>query len=370
MAMRYRIDAHCFKKQLRIQTMQCHFCKDPIRFQSTATQAKSFLMTLKNSSKRALPANQLELNEHSIDYLARVNGYHPISMTYHNVPLAEGVLAEASKTLQNDYRIFGKPSKREPIEQQTLARGLVKFQTRHPSFREEDFSLFRILQTSVEESINQREESIRMQLLNTKEIIQQYLSKLVQRAYMPAAKVVDSNVEPEQQTMTSSQRLSEQEYPPGNEDILIVYDQGQRVLLVQDVPPRYRLLALPNTHIASAYHLHHGRAASVIYTGLVLVGVAPLAYRSLKYALDYPGLTQLMVASVVGSVSYSLWASRFGARTRQLLVVTCAALSRVVARDESAMLVLRDGAIQTYSNIVDDKDEVGVELSKAENETS
>ena len=83
--------------------------------------------------------------------------------------------------------------------------------------------------------------------------------------------------------------------------------------------------------------------------------------------MDNSGLAQLMAASVVGSVSYSLWASRFGARTRQLLMVTCASLSWKVKRGKLALLVHQDIAMKSHSNIVDIKEEVCAKLFKAKN---
>jgi hypothetical protein len=295
----------------------------------------------------------------AIHRLASLNGYHPIPIARHQVPLAEGVLAEASKTVHEDYTVYRKPS----VASTATAKSPTKSIDKHPSFREEDFSLFRIVQTSVEQSLNRREEQIRLHLLKQQEQVQQSYSKLVETIYTPLQNLMGNNSRncdgkggelPNSPSLEATQDESLSMY--GNEDLLILYDKGHRLLLVQDVPPKYRLLVLPTTPTTkNPYRLQHGRAASVIYTGLVMGSGVPLAYRSLKYAFDYPGLAQVMVASVVGSVSYSLWASRNGAQTRQLLVVANATTSRIVARDEAAMLLLREGARRRSSdNIVGD----------------
>mmetsp|Transcript_17363 Transcript_17363/g.26478 ORF Transcript_17363/g.26478 Transcript_17363/m.26478 type:complete len:263 (-) Transcript_17363:17-805(-) len=134
----------------------------------------------------------------------------------------------------------------------------------------------------------------------------------------------------------------------GPDEEIVVVSRDGRVILLEEIPCGSRLLALP----PAAYRLEHSYEGTVLLRGLVLCGAVPLAYRSLKYALDYPGLAQAVVASVAGTVAYSLWASREGARTRQRLAVVSAAASRTVARDGAAVLVLRDGAAEKLAEAV------------------
>ena len=120
---------------------------------------QNYVNDIENVVKGALPRNQLEL-KNVIDQLDHMNGYLQISMTHHTISFWEGVLAEASKTLQNDYKIFGKPSIYKQLEKQALPQRPRKYQTKHLAFQEEDFSIFCILQISIEEGNNQLEEKI------------------------------------------------------------------------------------------------------------------------------------------------------------------------------------------------------------------
>lgn len=293
----------------------------------------------------------------TIDHLAGLNGFHHrLQIEHHHVQLAEGVMAIPSKTIDQDYVIYAKPTSSPPIRVDTekrkkFKRTLKKEETK-PSFREEDFSLYRIIQGRVEDDLNRREELIRDQINAKMNQIQQFYQRIVSTADEFIDKVAGSR-KPKQKVsdLTSEGTdVDARTVPTGNQDLLIASRDG-RVLMVEDVPFEYSLLVLPT----DAFRLRHGRAASIIYLSLVLFGAAPLTYRSLKFALDYPALAQIMVASVLGSVSYSLWASREGARTRQSLVVMSAAASRIIARDASALLILREKGTQALVEAVGDE---------------
>ena len=120
---------------------------------------QNYFNDIENVVKGALPRNQLEL-KNVIDQLDHMNGYLQILMTHHTISFWEGVLEEASKTLQNDYKIFGKPSIYKQLEKQALPQGPRKYQTKYLAFQDEVISLFCFLQTGVEEGNNQLEERI------------------------------------------------------------------------------------------------------------------------------------------------------------------------------------------------------------------
>jgi hypothetical protein len=87
--------------------------------------------------------------------------------------------------------------------------------------------------------------------------------------------------------------------------------------------------------------------------------------------MDYPGLAKAIVASVVASVSYSLWTSRRSSRTRQSLVISSAAASRIVARDDAAYVQLFDGACRSLAEAVTTEYTARLRKSKnGENKTS
>jgi hypothetical protein len=308
--------------------------------------------------------SSVSINQDAIHHLALLNGYHEIQIDnlHHQqvVQLAEGVIAEASNTLAQEYTLYGRRPTQTTItiDDSITNKGAKSASAKrksntsmskrkHPSFRDEDFTLFRTLQSSVEDKLNAQENRIREQISRKVEQANESYTKAVDAVYYkPVSKLTgdgsskqkgkqEATVPPEEMNVQTQQFV-------GNENLLIVSKSREgRVLLVENVPPEYRLLVLPQWGKKPPYRLRHGRTASVIYTGLVLFGATPLAYRSLKYALDYPGLAQVMVASVIGSVSYSAWASRVGARTRQSLVVTSATASRIVAQDEAAITILR-----------------------------
>jgi hypothetical protein len=128
------------------------------------------------------------------------------------------------------------------------------------------------------------------------------------------------------------------------EDLLIVDSDGN-ITCLSNMTPKLRLLSMP-------YTLSLKRSSTIVYTSLVLFGALPLAYRSFNYTLDYPNLSRLMTVSVVGSITYGIWSSRTGARTRQQAHIQLALNARIQARNEAALVVLQERAVQTVAEAV------------------
>jgi len=105
-----------------------------------------------------------------------------------------------------------------------------------------------------------------------------------------------------------------------------------------DMSEQVRLLALP-------YTLGHKPASTLISVSLVVFGAIPLAYRSLNFALNYPGLSEVIAVSLVGTLSYGIWSSRSMARTSQSSVVSKALMERVYAREEAVLLSMQESAV-------------------------
>jgi len=302
----------------------------------------------------------------TLTVLANINGYKPmhIDEKHHGrVQLAEGVIADAHKKVNEETTIFARPSKRRRGRTDESAPVTKE----HPPFLEEDFTLYRIMEQSVEEWFNRMENGVQEWYRGKVDRAKRALD----RAYTPVSNLIarnsrlttgdDANVKNDIDPQHADENNDETTtsclttVAVDNEDILVLSKKDNRSLLLEDVPPQYRLLVLPESSSFQPYNLRHGRSGTVIYTGLVLFGAVPLTYRSLKYAMDYaeyPAIANTMIASMVLSISYSLWASYFSARTRQLLAVSSAVSSRIVARDDATEVQLVDEACGVLADAV------------------
>jgi hypothetical protein len=104
--------------------------------------------------------------------------------------------------------------------------------------------------------------------------------------------------------------------------------------------------------VALPYILGHKSASTLVSVSLVLFGALPLAYRSLNYAHLYPGLSEALAASVIGTISYGIWSQRYNARISQSRVLSEALLHRVQARDDAVVLLLQEGAVRQVSQAI------------------
>ena len=129
------------------------------------------------------------------------------------------------------------------------------------------------------------------------------------------------------------------------ENLLVVTDTS--LVMITHMRPSLRLLALP-------HELRHKSASTLISVSVVILSAVPVAYRSINFALAYPGLTQAIAASVMATVVYGLWSTRSMARTRQAGVLAHALSRRILAQNDSVVLVLQDGAIQRLTSDIMD----------------
>jgi len=295
-----------------------------------------------------------ELN--SFDALAKINGYERVRIDgdLRRVQLAEGIIADAHKRVNDEITVFARPARRRGREQSVIKND-------HPPFLEEDFTIYRIMERRVDEWFNEMENGVREWCRSKVD----RAKKAVDRAYAPVSKLISSsrngsasdadvNSDTDLQVGAKEDQVTSLTTAADDyEDVLLLSKRDGRTILVEDVPRQYRLLVLPENSSFRPYDLRHGRSGTVIYTGIVLFGAVPLTYRSLNYAMDYaeyPVITNTIIASAVASVSYSVWASRYSARTRQSLAVSSATSSRIVARDDAVEVLLADEACGALAN--------------------
>eukprot|EP00536_Pseudo-nitzschia_multiseries_P011422 jgi/Psemu1/28849/gm1.28849_g len=119
--------------------------------------------------------------------------------------------------------------------------------------------------------------------------------------------------------------------------------------LYRRMTPSTRILALPDYYV-----LRHSSASTLVSVSLVVFGALPMAYRSYVFTIDYDWLvdSSVIASSVVGTVLYYLYAARYKARTSQSNTVHRALYSRVYARDDAALMALKEGAFRTVSGAV------------------
>ncbi|KAL7546497.1 hypothetical protein ACHAWF_011315 [Thalassiosira exigua] len=277
----------------------------------------------------------------NLDLLATLNGYRRINVGHpHRISLAEGVVAEGSEDIAKNMTIYAKPS----------GGSFADPHRQHPPFVAEDYALFSLMEQRIEEKFNRVEDRVMDWYWGKRD----YLKKKVKTvqdtlATLPVKKLVRRSGSETQSNDDISCNYSRDSIL--FEDVLVVTKEG-RVVSICDVPSDCKLLALPRLTSFEPFRLRKSRSGTVLYNGIVLFGAMPLTYRSLMYAIDYPALAKALVASVFGSIAYSVWSQREAARTRQSLIVAAATLSRYSARDEAAVNILIDGASQDIIDAV------------------
>jgi hypothetical protein len=140
------------------------------------------------------------------------------------------------------------------------------------------------------------------------------------------------------------------------EDLIILTKDGDSLLLLNDIHPAHRLLALPlvsvNGKTKPPYRLRLARGGLVITVSIIMLGALPPTYRSLKFILEYPKTAEIIFISLVASVGYNLWTWRSNLKTRQRELIAAAIQSRLVARDEAALSYLTIGAVDTLTDML------------------
>jgi len=116
--------------------------------------------------------------------------------------------------------------------------------------------------------------------------------------------------------------------------------------LYRRMTPSTRILALPDYYV-----LRHSSASTLVSVSLVVFGALPMAYRSYVFTINYDWLvdSSVIASSVVATVLYYLYTARYRARISQSSTVNNALCARVYARDDAALMILREGAVRTMS---------------------
>lgn len=336
--------------------------KHPQLFSVPAMQnVASYVMS---STRRSAGDGSAKSSETALKTLAALNGYTKVSKIQCPVSLAEGVQAVQRGKLMERYTVYSRECRRDPppptpkpvitsISAETYNN--IKLQPYLPPFREEDFTLYRDLENRLDSYLNNKKEALFTYVRGN--LFVKLMQKIATQIMPPKTESEsDSSIESlsdEEQSdvlcAESNSQVSLEQY----EDILISY-QGNLVALEQ-VPPEYRLLALPPIMTRNSqlpYKLKHNTASTIIYVSFATFVALPLAYRSVKYALDYPALVEALLASFFGTLAYSVWYSRYGARVRQQLSIEKAVGSRIVARNDAAMSLLVEGALTNITHLV------------------
>ena len=121
------------------------------------------------------------------------------------------------------------------------------------------------------------------------------------------------------------------------------------VTLYRHMTPSTRILALPDYYV-----LRHSSASTLVAVSLVFFGALPLAYRSYVFSIDYDWLvgSETIAASVIATITYGILSARWRARTSQSKTLHEGLGARVGARDEAALLLLKEGAIRSVAKAV------------------
>ncbi|KAL3785077.1 hypothetical protein HJC23_001455 [Cyclotella cryptica] len=294
-------------------------------------------------------------HQHTVDSLAALNGYNKVSEIRLRAALAEGVVAVQDGKLLQHYSIYARPCRRPNFSTKprlSADDNHITSKFFHPPFCEEDFTLYRILENRLDMYLNNKKESW-MKYITTSRVAQ-VLRSTMGMCSMPSRS--EDNAVFRDLGSQSAEVLNDDSKPKEElqETDLLIFYEGKLVVMEQ-VPVNFRLLTLPPLWInnpRSPYKLKHNTASSIIYTTFVMFGALPFAYRSIKYAIDYPAMVEILLASFFGTLGYSTWYSRYGARVRQQLAVQRAVGSRVIARDDAVFALLVEGAISNVTNRV------------------
>jgi hypothetical protein len=230
---------------------------------------------------------------------------------------------------------------------------IPKHQSRLPALIPEDIKLYRILENQVEEFTRSKYEAVKA-WLSSKAVLPRPATSLAEQLSMVGT--LGGTVDPAKnglpkddlkellETKLGDGKKYTKDGTPPLENLLVV--SREEIFLLTHMTQSNRILALPN-HVYG-----HKTASTLIAVSLVVFGALPVAYRSLTFALEYPGWSQVMAASVIGTVSYGIWSSRSMAVTRQSHHVSKAVSSRIFARNDAVLWGLQQGAVQRLSKAI------------------
>ena len=273
----------------------------------------------------------------SLKTLASLNGFQsvPVAKAHEKVFLAEGVYA-----MPNFYSRLRGTERFVLLSQQSDEYGQPDDSktTQCPKLVEEDIKIYRILESRVDQYLDAKYNQLR-----------QWARSKMAQVLVPAKALIarargetDAEETPEESEVETA--LPVPQKGTGQKENLLVISEKD-IVLISNVDPYLRLLTLPHT-------MGHKGASTVIYVSLILGAALPMTYRSLNFILNNPSLSKAIAASVVLSVSYSIWSSRDAARDRQSEVVSRGIAHRVYARDDAVLWVLQEGAIRRTSKAI------------------
>jgi hypothetical protein len=279
-----------------------------------------------------------------IEILASLNGYTPVSglQLNHEIALAEGVVSKPKyNRLRRDggysnYKLYSKGMEKETTSNKPSFHNKNKGGDPIPDFVEQNITIYRVL-----------ENGVNVVMTSLKDSLVQWFGSSVQRPLQSLASrfhtIINSDVKSSESSISESTtvpdgRIGQEDEVEPEEYLIVVNDDESSIRIMTHMKPSLRLLALP-------HDLGHNSASTLISVSLVVFGALPLARRSLQFATDYPGLSEMIAASVVGTISYGIWSTRSNARTNQSRVVANALAWRIYARDDAAILLLQEGAV-------------------------
>jgi len=388
----------------------------PILSLAVQVYLKNKTQTFSDPDKTSHPTPNIEKPIAAL--LASWNGYEQIDPSRlivtggdsGRIELSCGLIAEASPYAAENYTVWAK--QRQPSTEKDNSGD-------HPPFVEEDFSWYRALETRIDDSLDrweerarkrreQRRENVKLQLQRLLDTIQAPLSiafdqvtaqvgpvvdrlrsmfrsnllEVVKKESPPPASLVDNDddakepnklmedlsneeliaalkrdtSEPKISLPSTKQNLSEPE------DLVILTNSGNVFMILTNVSPSDRLLALPLTDsltkgstkqkMKPPYRLRLARGGLVIIISFVALGAAAPAYRSLRFILEYPRTAEIVMITLVGSVAYNMWSWLNNMKTQQRHMIAVAVQSRLVARNNAAIDHLIIGAVKSLTHAV------------------
>lgn len=327
--------------------------------------------------------------------LARWNGFElsktNLEPSILRLPLGQGLVAEQAVFAPENYTIWTRKTKKNERKV-------------HPPFTSEDASWYKALEDRINDNLDRWEENAlqrRQQRLNS---VKEWAKRVFDEIQAPVSQafgfvtarlgpimdqiqaVVQSNLKIAQPSVHNrpespiesmpvpeewKRNVQGQDFSPDDnfptvqtcrntdnkpEDLIIVPKGGDSLILLEQVQPSHRLLALPVVTVDNKsrppYRLRLARGGLVITVSIIALGALPPTYRSLRFILEYPKTAEVVMITLVASVAYNLWSWRYNARTRQRELIAAAIQSRLIARDEAAVSFLAKGAVEALTEVL------------------
>lgn len=316
---------------------------------------KAFSLTSSRSIWKNFRTKELNEKGHT---LLQLNGFQNVALPKQMdmLMLAEGVVAfpnfYSRMTRANEqakFLLFAQPVVKDSSKATDMDRV-------YPTIIQEDIQIYRILENQAERIINviynMAQAFVKNIIHRPFELISKRVQVVTQLVREKLIKISgnDPVISAAVSAATShpSIRLPSMVDQPSTEpleNLLVIGEARDELTLFADMSPSVRLVALP-------YVLGHKSASTLVSVSLVAFGAIPLAYRSLNYAFLYPGLSEALAISVIGTITYGLYSQRYNARISQSHVVANALMHRVQARNDAVVLVLQEGAVRQVSQAV------------------